>query len=287
MRSRIVNPTRVPTTLDDLPITVSGATMEALRLDTKEFHDPLVRDLVREGLVERDDRRRGGRAYVQRLQVNYLRFNHVNFLLGEEFRYARLLEHGTNIVGFNAAYDEINRRVLDGIAERVPHLTAACNAQRGEQYLIEPEDIFRPYHVGDASVLMPLTTDGENTVAARLAQRRDHVLRCVPTMNTKELTRIAVQYHNKYVCRAVHNTTALSPDSSTSDLDDAQVRYLRDRSLGLDLRNSTVKPIDFGDDRTATIEVLLAIRTRYPALADACERCLAILPITNSNSDTD
>lgn len=278
MKQRLsARPIRVITNLAELPVIVSPATGEALRLDSRDFHFPLERDLISRGILERIDSRRGGRRYMQRLYVNYFRHKSVNVTNRRDLRYAGLLEIGTSLIGFSLAYDEINRRVLDGITEQVPQLRDACDAQRGEPYLILPEDIFRPFYRADAQDGLPLEETGIETIAARKQQALESLIRRLPIMTEGALLRFAITYNNEEVQRVQRTTMILGRDSSREALESAQLKYLLDISLGRDLRNERVTNQDDGVNPRTECLMLGAIASRYVHLAQACRVRIALL----------
>ena len=131
--------------LQSLPLLVGHLPSRPLRLDAKDYHKPIITNLLGEGKLQQADLP-AGRQYLHRLMVNYIRHNNINVGYPKDQWYQGLLEEATERVGFHDAYRAINIRVLDAIKEAFPVLADECETQKYEQhYLVEPEDIFRKF----------------------------------------------------------------------------------------------------------------------------------------------
>jgi hypothetical protein len=148
-RQRIQQPTivlsssRIDGRIRKLPIIVSSMGMRQLKLSSVEFHHPIIEQLIEEGKLLRSDLK-AGRSFNHRLMVNYVRYNRVN-VVAVERKYREILARAIEIAGFHDGYRCINNRLLDAIKEQYPLLAEECEAQRYDDPLIEPEDIFRTF----------------------------------------------------------------------------------------------------------------------------------------------
>ena len=115
-----------------------------LRKDARIFNEHILNELKAKGRIDDVDALFHGKKMINRMVVNYLRFNEMcsGFMGGG---YQTVLDEATNVAGFSRAYDAINVKILDYIAERYPHLREACEEQRHGGPYIDPEDLFRPF----------------------------------------------------------------------------------------------------------------------------------------------
>lgn len=115
-----------------------------LRKDARNFHESILIELKGQGRIDDIDPLFHGKKMINRMVVNYLRFNEMcSGFMGGGYRSA--LDEATEVAGFSKAYDAINMKILDYIADRYPYLREACEEQRHGGPYIEPEDLFTPF----------------------------------------------------------------------------------------------------------------------------------------------
>lgn len=155
MGKRRTSSTRVSleySTLTDFlgTIDMSGAlpNRSALREKSKAFHDRIIRDLVNDGRLRLADIP-GGRRFLHMMWVNYLR--HMEIVFYPLLSYRKIMDRIGDIGDFTHGYTALNNKILDTIVDRYPFLRDACNEQRAGEYFFEPEDIFKPYMIGEDS----------------------------------------------------------------------------------------------------------------------------------------
>ena len=137
--------------LQTLPVTVTVVSLHRLRADAKAFHESLVHRLVKERRLRRIDLP-GGRRFLDRMMVNFIRHNLLNTERHHDERYSGILEAARQSSDFVVAYTVISTRILKAIAEAYPLLKDACDIQNSDgAYYVDPEDIFAPY-IKDAPV---------------------------------------------------------------------------------------------------------------------------------------
>lgn len=133
------------TLLQTLPIAITTVSAHKIRTDAKVFHEPIIRRLVHEQRLRRNDLP-AGRKYLDRLLVNYIRHNLVNTERHRDERYSGILEAARQSSDFLTAYIALNTRILDAIIEMYLYLKDACEVQKHDSaYYIDPEDIFTAY----------------------------------------------------------------------------------------------------------------------------------------------
>lgn len=138
--------------LDKIFIDIIALSINVYRHGVHEYHEPIIKYLIYKGKLKREDIK-GGRRHLHRLIVNYIRHGvTVGYDLrgpaGENrvgMQYRGILDLAISIAGFHLGYQVVNDRLLDVIKGYYPILADECDAQKCDDPLIMPADIFRIY----------------------------------------------------------------------------------------------------------------------------------------------